>query len=155
MKYTLLCLYTTLFLLTACSSLDIYEKQTTFSQHEWKGNVPQSYEFQITDTVSKYHIYIVLRHSDAYRYNNLWLNVTTTAPNSAPVTQQLELLLANNKKGWLGTGIDDIFDHRIRITQQAVKLKKGTYRFVLQHTMREEPLQYLFGAGIRVEKSTL
>ncbi len=155
MKYAALLYLYPLFLLTACNSLDIYEKQTTFPHHEWKGNEPQSYQFNITDTVSKYHIYVVLRHSDAYRYNNLWLNITTSAPNATPVTQQLELLLANNKKGWLGTGIDDIFDHRIRITQQAVKLKKGTYRFVLQHTMREEPLQYLFGAGIRVEKSTL
>jgi hypothetical protein len=31
-------------------------------------------------------------------------------------------------------------------------LKKGMYTFTLQHVMREDPLQYVMNAGIRVEK---
>jgi gliding motility-associated lipoprotein GldH len=82
----------------------------------------------------------------------LWLNIITQAPASKPETQQIELTLANNAKGWLGTGMDDVFDHRIRITGAPIKLKKGNYHFTLQHTMREDPLPYVLSAGIRVEK---
>jgi hypothetical protein len=45
-----------------------------------------------------------------------------------------------------------VFDHRARITRAPVKLKKGEYTFTLQENMREEPLQFVLNAGIRVEK---
>lgn len=112
-----------------------------------------SFTFTIEDTLTPYNIYVVLRHEDAYRYNNIWLNVTTQSPGDTARTQLVDVTLANNAKGWLGTGMDDVFDHRVRITRTPVKLKKGNYTFVLQQAMREEPLQYLLSAGIRVEKA--
>lgn len=144
-----------LVLLQGCGTLDVYEKTKTFPAHEWKGSEKITCEFAIEDTVSAYHIYTVIRHEDAYRFNNIWLNVTTVAPGDTARTQLVNVTLANNEKGWLGTGMDDVFDHRVRITQQPVHLKKGTYTFTLQHAMREEPLQYVLAAGIRVEKVKL
>jgi hypothetical protein len=49
--------------------------------------------------------------------------------------------------------MDDVFDHRIRITQQPVRLVAGEYTFILRQIMREDPLQKLLQAGLRVEKS--
>ncbi len=48
--------------------------------------------------------------------------------------------------------MDDIFDHRIRLTQAPIKLKMGNYTFTIQQAMREDPLPYVLNAGIRVEK---
>jgi gliding motility-associated lipoprotein GldH len=140
------------FLFTACNTLDVFEKSASFDKHEWKSTDKPSFDFAIADTNALYNIYVVVRHDDAYHYNNLWLNIITQAPASKPETQQIELTLANNAKGWLGTGMDDVFDHRIRITSLPIKLKKGNYHFTLQHTMREDPLPYVLSAGIRVEK---
>jgi len=138
--------------LAACGTLDTYEKSAFFSQHTWKSSDKPSFTFSISDTTSLYHVFVTFRHEDAYHFNNLWLNVTTKAPNDTARTQQLNITLANSKKGWLGTGMDDIFDHRVQITRAPVKLKKGDYTFTLQQIMREEPLQYVLNAGIRVEK---
>ncbi len=140
-------------MLQACNTLDVYEKSTSFPKHEWKSSMKPSFTFTIEDTLTSYNIYIVLRHEDAYRYNNIWLNVATQSPGDTARTQLVDVTLANNAKGWLGTGMDDVFDHRIRITRTPVRLKKGNYTFVLQQAMREEPLQYLLSAGIRVEKA--
>ena len=137
---------------SSCNTLDLYEKSAAFTKHEWKTTDKPSFDFSITDTVSLYNIYVVIRHDDAYHYNNLWLNITTQSPNGTPENQQLELTLANNTKGWLGMGIDDVYDHRLRITNTPIKLKKGNYHFTLQHTMREDPLPYVLSVGIRVEK---
>ena len=95
---------------------------------------------------------MILRHEDSYHFNNIWLNIATQAPGEAIKTQLINVPLADNKKGWLGTGMDDVFDHRARITRLPVKLKKGNYTFTLQQNMREEPLQFVLNAGIRVEK---
>jgi len=62
-----------------------------------------------------------------------------------------ELQLATNEKGWLGTGMDDIYEHRIALTNPQ-RFRGGTYKFVVEQVMREDPLQHVWNAGIRVEK---
>lgn len=139
-------------LLAACGTLDVYEKMVAFPDHQWKNTDKPSFTFTIEDTASAYNIYVILRHEDAYHFNNIWMNIATQAPRDTVRTQLVNVTLANNAKGWLGTGMDDVFDHRARITRLPVKLKKGNYTFTLQQHMREEPLQYVLNAGIRVEK---
>lgn len=142
-------------ILAGCGTLDVFEKNVFFPEHEWKSNNKPSFTFTIEDTAANYNVFVIFRHEDAYHYNNLWLNITTQAPRDTARTQQVNITLADNTKGWLGTGMDDIFDHRARITRQPVKLKKGNYTFILQQNMREEPLQFVLNAGIRVEKVPL
>lgn len=139
-------------LLPGCGTLDVFEEMTAFPEHQWKNSDTPSYTFMIEDTAASYNIFVILRHEDAYHFNNIWLNITTLAPRDTAKTQLVNITLANNTKGWLGTGMDDVFDHRARITRSPVKLKKGIYTFTLQHQMREEPLQFVLNAGIRVEK---
>jgi gliding motility-associated lipoprotein GldH len=141
------------FLLYACSSIDVYEKTEAFSKHAWSSNNKLTFTFTITDTVTLYNIYAVIRHTDAYHWNNMWLSVTTIAPGDTASTQQVNLKLGDNTKGWLGTAMDDIIEHRVLLTRYPVKLKKGSYNFILQEIMREDPLQNVMNAGIRVEKA--
>jgi gliding motility-associated lipoprotein GldH len=138
--------------LWSCNKLDNFERTVFFSDHQWSGKNQPSFQFEIKDTISRYNIYVVIRHEDAYHYNNLWINVITTAPNEKSNTQKVNLQLANNSTGWLGSGMDDVFDHRIRITNNPILLKKGVYQFSLQQIMREDPLPAILNAGIRVEK---
>ncbi len=139
---------------TSCiydTSLGIYEKLVSFPTQQWNtANLP-TFNFKISDTTSFYNIYILLRHTDAYAYNNIWLNVTAIAEGDTAKTQQLNLKLGDNKQ-WFGSSMDDIIEHRILITQNPVKLKKGNYTFILQHIMRDDNLQDVLNAGIRIEK---
>lgn len=147
--------YSLLFLsifMIACGTNNVFERTERFASHEWMASQEPLMKFEIADTSSFYNIYVVIRHTDAYRYNNIWLNITTQSPNDTPRTQLLDISLADNTKGWLGSGMDDIFDRRARITQAPIRLKKGTYTFKLQQAMREDPLAYVLSAGIRVEK---
>lgn len=136
----------------ACRDMGVFEKQYFFKHHEWPSTIQPAFEFAITDTAALYNIYIAVRHEDAYRYNNLWLEITTQSPGDTAKTQNLNLLLADNKKGWLGVGMDDIFDQRIRITKSPQKLKAGKYTFKLKQIMREDPLPAILNTGVRVEK---
>lgn len=141
------------FLITACTKVDVFEKNVTIPNHEWSSTFKPEIAFEITDTLSAYNIFAVVRHSDAYRYKNIWLNVYTHAPGDTINKQQLDLQLATDDKGWLGSGMDDIYEHRILITGKPVALRAGTYRFRLENIMREDPLEHVFNVGIRVEKA--
>jgi gliding motility-associated lipoprotein GldH len=140
-------------LLSACETIDVFEKNVNIPNHEWSSTFKPEISFEVSDTTSLYDIYVVVRHTDAYRYKNMWLNVYTKIPGDTLLKQRLDLLLATDDKGWLGSGMDDIFEHRIRITSQPQKLtRSGIYIFRLEQIMREDPLRYVMNVGIRVEK---
>lgn len=141
-----------LILFASCSSVDIYEKTEAFRDHSWSGHDRLTFHFTINDTVSRYNIYVVIRHLDAYHWNNLWVNLTTIPPGDSAHTQQLNLRLGDNAKGWLGSAMEDIIEQRVLLNPVPMKLKSGDYTFILQQIMREDPLEYVMNAGIRVEK---
>jgi gliding motility-associated lipoprotein GldH len=139
--------------ITACETIDVFEKNVNIPGHEWSNSFRPEIAFEISDTTSLYNIYVVLRHTDAYRYKNIYMNIYTQVPGDTLLKQRLDLQLATDDKGWLGSGMDDIFEHRIRITKDPQKLTKaGLYKFTLEQIMREEPLQHVMNVGIRVEK---
>jgi gliding motility-associated lipoprotein GldH len=61
-----------------------------------------------------------------------------------------ELSLATNE-GWLGSGMDDIYEHRIKLTNPQY-WKAGNYHFTIEQIMREDPLENVMNVGLRVEK---
>lgn len=147
--YSILILLTTL--VAGCKQMDVYEKTVPFPKHEWPAAEQPSFTFAITDTAARYNVFIVLRHGDAYHFNNLWIDITTIPPGDTAQTVRANLKLGDNQK-WLGNTIDDIVEHRVIINTNPLKPKAGNYKFILQQVMREDPLQYVLNAGIRVEK---
>lgn len=135
-----------------CRQLNVYEQLHPFPNHEWASGDSCVFTFRITDTAARYHIYAILRHEDAYHYNNIWMEVGTRAPGDTLKKQSVMLTLGDNTKGWLGVGMDDVFDHRVLITRNPIPLVAGEYTFTLKQIMREDPLQKVLQAGIRVEK---
>ena len=115
-------------------------------------NTP-AFTFNITDTAASYNIFIVLRHTDAYKYNNIWLKVGSQAPGDTMHFQNMNITLGTDAKGWEGNGMDDIFELRKNITPGPVPFKKpGKYTFTISQIMRENPLQHILSVGLRVEK---
>ena len=151
MKRYLLFLLLLIFVIS-CKEIDVYEKTVSFTKHSWRTAEKPSFDFNISDTASGYNVFIVLRHTDAYHYNNLWINITTIPPGDTAQTVKANLKLGDNRQ-WLGNSIDDIVEHRILINSNPLHFKKGNYKFVIQQIMREDPLPDVLNAGIRVEKA--
>lgn len=139
-----------------CSKLDVFEKTASLPAQAWHYNFAPSFSFTVTDTLSAYNLFIVLRHTDAYEYNNIWLKVGTEAPGKPKTFQNINVVLANDATGWEGEGVDDIFEVRKNITPGPVPFKRaGTYTFSIEQIMRENPLKHILNIGIRVEKVRL
>lgn len=139
--------------LSACSSIDVYERNTAISKQQWFHSQKLSFSFVIPDTVSLYNIFIVVRHTDAYKYNNLWLKLDMQFPQDTLRSQKLDIGLGTDAEGWEGRGMDDIFEYRKIITPGPIQLPKaGKYTFTLSQIMREDPLEHIMNVGVRVEK---
>lgn len=142
--------------LASCIKIDQYEKLVQIPSQNWFYNNNPAFTFAITDTTSQYNIYIVLRHTDRYNYNNIWLRLGTKFPGDTMQYQNINLKLASDAKGWEGAGMDDIFEVRKNISRGPYSFKKpGDYTFTAAQIMRENPLHNIMSVGIRVEKVKL
>lgn len=137
----------------SCIRINLFEKQSQIPSQQWYyNNVPQ-FTFNIEDTSSLYNVYVVLRHTDLYQYNNIWLRIGSATPSDTVHYQNINLKLATDSKGWEGAGMDDIFEVRKNISPGPLSFKKpGQYSFSVAQIMRENPLDYILSVGIRVEK---
>ena len=141
--------------LFSCDTIDLYEKVLPLPAHQWQTNFRPRFTFQIKDTTVPYQAFIILRHNNKYSYNNLWVNLYTKSPDGTVGKAQYELPLATNEKGWLGIGMDDLYEHRIALTpvdQNFYFKKPGTYIFTLEHVMRQDTLEQVMNVGLRIEK---
>ncbi len=142
-----------LFLLAGCNPINIFEKSTSFSQHVWKSNQAVAGSFQISDTLTAYQTSFVLRHTDAYAYNNIWVDIGIQAPGDSMMYKRYDLSLGNDATGWYGTGMDDIWEVRLPLSIEPDVFKKtGEYHYSIRQLMRDEELHEVMSAGLRVEK---
>lgn len=137
----------------SCRQIDLYEKNTPIPNYEWKSSFAAEGSFNITDTISTYNIYVTLRHTDSYEYNNIWLQIGLKNPDDTMRFQRVDLSLGNDQNGWEGTGMNDIWDVRKKLNDQALQFKKpGIYNFEIKQIMRDNPLKNIMSAGMRIEK---
>jgi gliding motility-associated lipoprotein GldH len=148
-RYSIIFLFVTI--ICSCTKTDVFEKNTNIPNLQWKSNFAAQGTFAITDTNSLYNTYIVLRHVDAYTYNNIWLNIGLQTPGDTMRYQKVNMQLGNDINGWEGTGMNDIWE----IRKLFLTLKKpGTYQFSITQIMRDDPLPNIMSAGLRVQKET-
>jgi len=141
--------------IAACQTIPLSEQNTIHPDHQWNSTKPEKYLFNITDTNQLYKVVFVIRHHNAYHYKNIWIELNHHGANEKVQTETFNLNLADDQKGWLGTGMDDIYDQRIPIYSKPIKLEYGMHTFTLKHSMREDPLQNILATGIRIEKAGL
>ncbi|NOT52179.1 MAG: gliding motility lipoprotein GldH [Chitinophagaceae bacterium] len=142
--------------LASCTTIDLYEKSVSIPGHAWKNSFRPSFSFTIKDTASAYELFLVIRHTDKYSFNNIYVNIYAQTPgmDTAQAIRR-DLTLATDEKGWLGKGMDDIYEHRISLTDAAQPLhfrKSGNYTFTVEQIMREDPLKNVLNVGLRIEK---
>ena len=137
----------------SCGDAGLYEKNKPISGHNWGANQPVRDSFRIDDTSSSYHLYVIFRHTDAYKYNNIWMGVEMKGPEGFQQSDKFDFNLGNDAQGWEGTGMNDIWEVRKRITVLPYRFHHiGTYRYSISQIMRDDPLKHVMSVGLRVEK---
>ena len=140
-------------LISSCTQIEVFEKNTVIPKYEWQSSFSATGDFLVTDTVSAYSIYVVLRHTDAYQYNNIWLNIGLQPPGDSLRVQKVDLKLGDDANGWEGTGMNDIWEVRKLLNGQARRFKQpGKYHFKISQIMRDNPLLHVMSVGLRLER---
>ena len=138
------------FFITSCTQINVFEKNTTIPDYKWKSSFEVKGSFSVNDSSTSYKTYIVLRHTDAYKYNNIWLNIGIKFPGDSMRYQKIDLQLGTDAGGWMGSGMNDIWELRQLLMLQFSK--PGIYNYSITQIMRDDPLLAIMSAGLRVEK---
>ncbi len=145
-------------LLAACHPAPHYQKQEPIPANAWSYNFKPSFTFDITDTTAAYRPYFIIRHTQAYPYNNLWLWLYIKTPGDTVAKRsRINITLAEPTGKWLGNGMGEIYEQRMPISLgDAVKLDRvGTYQIDMEQNMRLNPLPEVLHVGLRIEKTTV
>ena len=140
-------------LLLSCNKGTIYKKCITLPNNVWSVNNPLVFDVPVNDTVNNYDIFITLRNSSSYDFNNLYLFIDINSPMKITERDTMECVLANADGKWLGNGLGDIWDNKFLFKKNVKFQKPGMYEFVFNQAMRVDSLPMIMDAGISIEKS--
>jgi gliding motility-associated lipoprotein GldH len=140
-------------LLSSCNKNVVFTEYRKFDKEEWYAKNKAEFDVDIKDNTSLNNISLMIRHADSYPYSNIFLFVETTYPDGKKLTDTMEVIMANSKGEWLGSGAGDIFDLKVPIKRNVKFPLVGKYKFSFQQAMRTDPLPLIMDFGFEIEKS--
>jgi len=138
--------------LWGCDRNKLYDESLPTRNDAWPKDSTMSFRVPVDDTSSTYRFFINVRNTTAYRYNNIYFFLTTRFPGGELSRDTIECLLAAKDGTWLGKGTGRYRDNQIPIRGNIRFPVKGTYTISLTQAMREDVLNGISEAGIRLEK---
>jgi gliding motility-associated lipoprotein GldH len=146
-------LFIAVVLLTSCTSDAVFFSYQSINGNGWNKDSVCTFDVQIEDAAIAYNVYVNTRNRGEYPYQNLWLFIRQTSPDSVVINDTIEFYLADEFGKWMGKGVGSAFNMPV-LYKQNYKFKiKGVYRFEIQHGMRDSLLAGINDVGIKVEKA--
>lgn len=142
-------------MLTSCDSAMLYDQQFSVAEDGWHADDIKTFEFDIQDTLSPLDLYINVRTSTDYPYSNIYLFLYSEYPDGYTDKDTLEFILAEPNGKWLGESSGTVVENKMLISRGGRFATSGTYRFKIEHGMREAVLPEVLDVGFRLELMNL
>jgi gliding motility-associated lipoprotein GldH len=140
-------------LLSSCSFDAIFDENVRLEKAQWAQNEAIRFNVNIKDSLSVYDFYVNFRNTSDYRFQNLYVFLTTRFPNNNVTRDTIEFILADNTGKWLGKGWGNLKENDILLKSGLNFPLTGEYQFLFEHAMRTDTLQGIANFGIRIENS--
>lgn len=144
--------------LVSCDSNRVFDTYQSIPD-KWHKDSIVSFKVTPPDSTNAYNLFVNLRNTNTYKYNNLFLIVEMTFPHGKTVKDTLEYKMADPSGKLLGTGYTSIKENKLWYKEQVVFQEKGEYTVKIQHAMREigrvkgvSELEGITDVGFRIEK---
>lgn len=141
------------------------DKNRAFDQYkslpdEWHKDSVLTFEVENLDSLQTYNLFINLRNSNAYEYNNIYLITKMNFPNGQVIKDTLEYDMAYPDGEWMGVGMNDSKTSKLWYKNGVRFAEEGTYTFNIEQAMRKngeekgiKKLKGITDVGLRVEKA--
>ena len=139
-------------IMTSCDSEKYFEEYKEVQNASWDTKKQLSFKVESIDTHIKYNLFVLVRNTKAYKYQNLYLFMDIMLPSGKMERDTIECLLADITGKWYGDHAGDVVDNKIWFKTDYQFSELGTYRFTFEQAMREESLTEIIDFGLRIEQ---
>ncbi len=119
----------------SCDSNTVVSESKSLSEI-WNKNEKIEFTMPQLDTLKRYNLFVNLRNTNDYRFNNIFLIVSMEFPHGKTITDTLEYKMANPDGTWLGTGIGNIKENKLWYKENISFLENGDYKIRINHAVR-------------------
>ncbi len=136
-------------ILIACQGDQVFDQTSKMGEQGWSQKNQVVYPFEIKNLDQTYNLYVALRQSNDYPFNNFYFVPKLISSDGKVIKQALaEAILYDPKSGKAkGEGLGDIYSHKFLIFKQLKFPKKGKYNLSLSHDMRTDTLAGIISIG--------
>lgn len=145
-------------ILVSCDSNRVFDTYASIP-NKWHKDSVISFEVTPPDSTNAYNLFVNLRNTNAYKYNNLHLIVEMVFPHGKTIKDTLEYRMADPGGKLLGAGYTNVKENKLWYKENVVFQETGTYTVNIQHAMRENgkvngviELDGITDVGFRIEK---
>ncbi|WP_194768256.1 gliding motility lipoprotein GldH [Tamlana sp. I1] len=132
----LLLLVVVFFSVVSCNSKYYFDEYKSVP-NKWHKDSIINFKIHPPDSINPYNLFVNLRNTNAYKYNNIFLIVEMVFPHGKTVKDTLEYKMAEPSGKLLGTGYTDIKENKLWYKEQVVFSESGEYNVNIQQAMRE------------------
>ena len=140
-------------LLSSCGKQALYDKTHSFKDRVWEQDVKPNHRVEITDTNKVYNLSLTLRTTTDYKYNNLWVFLTTKLPDGSSERKPFQFRITNEDGSWVGNKTGTIVETELDFRNRRLPLL-GTYEFTLEQGITQSAIDEVLDIGLKVEGAT-
>ncbi len=140
-------------LTVSCDRNRVFEQYVKIPGSIWNSKNIVHFDVNIADTVNPHNIYINIRNRSQYSYSNIFMFITTYAPDGLFARDTFEITLADSRGRWQGEGIGNVWSLQVPWHKNIKFPDRGIYMFDLEQAMWEEDLANITDVGLRVERA--
>lgn len=122
-------------LLFSCESNTIESDSKSISG-TWNKEEKITFSLPQLDSLKKYNIFLNLRNTNDYKYNNVFLIVEMNFPHGKTIVDTLEYKMARPNGTWLGEGIGNVKENKLWYKENIRFFENGNYTLSISQAVR-------------------
>ena len=150
-------------LLSSCDTNQVFDEYKSVPD-QWQKDVFISFKVNPPDSIKPYNLFVNIRNTNSYKFNNLFLIVEMVYPHGKTIKDTLEYQMAKPNGELLGEGFTDIKENKLwykGYDNPFIFHEIGEYNINIQHAMRNigdvngvDKLEGITDVGFRIENSS-
>lgn len=137
--------------LFSCDPGTVYSRFSSTGDGMWDWQDPRTFLVEIPDTTSMHNIYLQVRHTVEYPFQNLYMFVRVEGPAGQQLTDTVNMVIAAPDGTWKGKGVGRLKELRLLYRKGTIFADPGTYTFTVEQGMRTQTLP-ITDVGLRIER---
>lgn len=129
-----------------------YDAEQPLAAGQWSYQDSIVFEFDIQDKTKLYDVFLDVKHTDEYRFANLYVMLHVYFPDGRSRKEQVSLELADPSGKWLGKCSGKQCTRELPFMPNALFEMEGKHRIVLEQYNRQSAMEGVEGFRMRIRQ---